>query len=205
MTTFKINIHFFLLLHKWKSLSCVQLCGPMDCGPTLSSVHGILQARVLERVAMPSSRGSSRLRDRIQVTSHYLCHHHTGQSSSPLLLRSGPQLLSSLSSTQNLVITYTTAVDTIKTSQISSLLCSKLCNGSHFTTVKSQHLLNGPQCNLSPFDSPQPHLLALSFLPHWNWKVKVLVAQSCLTLGDWLVACQAPLSMGFSRQEYCSR
>ena len=32
----------------------------MDCSPPGSSVHGILQARVLGRVAMPSSRGSSR-------------------------------------------------------------------------------------------------------------------------------------------------
>jgi len=31
---------------------------PMDCGPPGSSVHGILQARILEWVAVPSSRGS---------------------------------------------------------------------------------------------------------------------------------------------------
>ena len=35
------------------------LCDPMDCSPPGSSVHGILQARILEWVAMPSSRGSS--------------------------------------------------------------------------------------------------------------------------------------------------
>ena len=36
-------------------------------------------------------------------------------------------------------------------------------------------------------------------------KVKMLVAQSCLTLcNPWIVACQAPLSMEFSRQEYWS-
>ena len=35
--------------------------------------------------------------------------------------------------------------------------------------------------------------------------MKVLVTQSCLTLSDsWTVAHQAPLSMGFSRKEYCS-
>ena len=34
----------------------------MDCSPPASSVHGILQARILEWVAMPSSRGSSRPR-----------------------------------------------------------------------------------------------------------------------------------------------
>ena len=39
------------------------LWDPMDCNPPGSSVHGILQARALERVAMPSSRGSSGPRD----------------------------------------------------------------------------------------------------------------------------------------------
>ena len=34
-------------------------CDLMDCSPPGSSVHGILQARILEWVAMPSSRGSS--------------------------------------------------------------------------------------------------------------------------------------------------
>ena len=37
--------------------SCLTLCDPMDCGPPSSSVHGILQTRILEWVAMPSSRG----------------------------------------------------------------------------------------------------------------------------------------------------
>ena len=36
----------------------------MDCSPPGSSVYGLLQARILEWVAMPSSRGSSRPRDR---------------------------------------------------------------------------------------------------------------------------------------------
>ena len=39
--------------------SHVRLCDPMDCSLPGSSVHGILQARILEWVAMPSSRGSS--------------------------------------------------------------------------------------------------------------------------------------------------
>ena len=40
------------------------LCDPMDCSPPGSSVHGILQARMLEWVAMPSSRGP---RDRAHI------------------------------------------------------------------------------------------------------------------------------------------
>ena len=35
------------------------LCNPMDCSPPSSSVYGILQARILEWVAMPTSRRSS--------------------------------------------------------------------------------------------------------------------------------------------------
>ena len=38
---------------------CPTLCNPMDCSLPGSSVHGILQARTVEWVAMPSSRGSS--------------------------------------------------------------------------------------------------------------------------------------------------
>ena len=40
-----------------KSLqSCLTFCSPMDCSLPGSSVHGILQARMLEWVTMPSSR-----------------------------------------------------------------------------------------------------------------------------------------------------
>ena len=38
---------------------CPTLCDPMDCSPPGSSVHGILQARILEEVAISHSRGSS--------------------------------------------------------------------------------------------------------------------------------------------------
>ena len=52
-----------------KSLqSCPALFDPMDCSPPGSSVHGILQARILEWAAMLSSRGSSRPRDQTGVT-----------------------------------------------------------------------------------------------------------------------------------------
>ena len=43
--------------------SCLTLCDPMDCSPPGSSVRGIFQARILEWVAMPFSRGSSQPRD----------------------------------------------------------------------------------------------------------------------------------------------
>ena len=60
--------------------SLVWLCDPMDCSPPGSSGHGILQARILEWVAMPSSRGSSWPRERTHISCigkwvlYHLCH-----------------------------------------------------------------------------------------------------------------------------------
>ena len=48
--------------------SRLTLSNPVDCSPPGSSVHGSLQARILEWVSVPSSRGSSRPRDRTQVS-----------------------------------------------------------------------------------------------------------------------------------------
>ena len=47
--------------------SCPTLCEPIDCSLPGSSVHEILQARILGWVAMPFSRGSSWLRDQTHV------------------------------------------------------------------------------------------------------------------------------------------
>ena len=44
------------------------LCDPMNRRPPDSSVHGILQARILEWVAMPSSRASPQSRDRTCIS-----------------------------------------------------------------------------------------------------------------------------------------
>ena len=51
----RIDIYAVLLL---VTQSCATLFDPMDCSPPGSSVHGILQARILEWVAMPSFRVS---------------------------------------------------------------------------------------------------------------------------------------------------
>ena len=48
--------------------SYLTLCDPVDCSLPGSSVHGILQARILEWVAISFSRGSSQLRDRTCVS-----------------------------------------------------------------------------------------------------------------------------------------
>ena len=66
-----------------KSLqSCPTLCDPMDCSPPGSSVPEILQARMLDRVAVPSSGGSSQPRDR---THCFLCLRHWQVGSLPLV------------------------------------------------------------------------------------------------------------------------
>ena len=48
--------------------SCLTLCDSVDCSPTGSSVHGILQARILEWGAIPFSRESSQPRDQTRVS-----------------------------------------------------------------------------------------------------------------------------------------
>ena len=47
---------------------CSTLCDPMDHSLPGSSVHGVLQARMLEWVAEPSSRGSSQTRNRTCIS-----------------------------------------------------------------------------------------------------------------------------------------
>ena len=49
-------------------LLCLTLCDPVDCSLPSSSVHGILQTKILEWVAMPSSKGSSQHRDQTHLS-----------------------------------------------------------------------------------------------------------------------------------------
>ena len=51
-----------------QSLNCVLLCDPVDYSPPRPSVHRILQARILEWVAGPSSKESSPSSDQIHVS-----------------------------------------------------------------------------------------------------------------------------------------
>ena len=65
------------------SLSHVWLCDLMDCSPPGSSVHGILQVRILERLATSSSRGSSRSRDwsRVSCIGRWILYHWKNRGS----------------------------------------------------------------------------------------------------------------------------
>ena len=66
-----VLIHICLTTYKGHAVSCLvakahlTFCDPMNCSSLGSSVHGILQARVLEWVAISFSRGSSQPRDRL--------------------------------------------------------------------------------------------------------------------------------------------
>ena len=74
---------FFFCMHAKLVQFSPALCDPMDCNPPGSTVHGNLQARILEWVALPSFRRSSWLRYRTRFSSvsclgkqflYYLCH-----------------------------------------------------------------------------------------------------------------------------------
>ena len=66
-TTLHMDITRWSIL-KLVAQSCPTLCDPVYCSPPGSSVHGILQARILEWVAISFSRGSSQTRDWTQVS-----------------------------------------------------------------------------------------------------------------------------------------
>ena len=77
----------YLLSH----FSRVQLCATLwAVSPPSSSAHGILQRRILEWVAMPSSRGSPQPRDQTRLL--YLLHWQAG--SLPLVLPGKPHMYS---------------------------------------------------------------------------------------------------------------
>ena len=68
--------------------SCPTLCDPTTCSPPGFSVHGILQARILEWIVIPFSRGSSQPKDRTLVsciTGRFFTVRATGKSSSCLI------------------------------------------------------------------------------------------------------------------------
>ena len=59
----RLHLYNTLFTRQCLSRSCPTFCDPVDCSPPGASVHGILQARTLEWIAIPFSRGSSQPRD----------------------------------------------------------------------------------------------------------------------------------------------
>ena len=58
--------------------TCTTLCDPIDCSPPGSSIHGILQARILEWIAIPSSRLFRYIQPQIRCNSHFSLGHMWG-------------------------------------------------------------------------------------------------------------------------------
>ena len=56
------------IMQEHRCVLSLTLCNSLDCSPPGSCIHGILQARIRERAAGPSSSGSSQSRDRTNVT-----------------------------------------------------------------------------------------------------------------------------------------
>ena len=142
----------------------------MDCSLLDSSVHGIPQARILEWVAISSSRGSSPPRDRTHGS-------------------------------------YISCIDR-------QVFITSAIWEAHIHTAAAKSLQSCPTLcdpiDISPPGSPVPGILqarilewvAISFSNAWKWKVKVKsLSHIRLLATPWTAAHQAPLSMGFSRQE----
>ena len=64
----RTRVFLYACVHAKSLQLCPTLCNSVDCSPPDSSVHGSLQTRILEWVAMPSSRGSSQPRDQTHVS-----------------------------------------------------------------------------------------------------------------------------------------
>ena len=60
-------VHSICVCAKFFQL-CLTLCDSMDFSPLGFSVHGILQAKILEWVTMPFPRGSSQARDETHIS-----------------------------------------------------------------------------------------------------------------------------------------
>ena len=65
---------------------CLTLCNTMDCSPPGSSVHGHFQARILQWVVMPSSRGSSQPRNQTGLLHCRQILNHLSHQGSPRIL-----------------------------------------------------------------------------------------------------------------------
>ena len=63
-----LTVSVCMCIHAKSLQSCLTLCNPIDCSPPGFSVHGILPTRILEWVAILSSRGSSRTREQTCVS-----------------------------------------------------------------------------------------------------------------------------------------
>ena len=176
------------------SLNCVWLCNPMNCSPPGSSVHRIFQARILEWVAISYSRGSFPPRDQTPVscvscTGRRVLRHvgspwwHWTVWPVPRPHKQGLRYKDDGAFYQGLTISpVLTDIQADK-----NIVCFCVCFFSLLGTIIT--------------DSTEENKCRATEGRGGG----ALVAQSCPAFATpWTVACQAPLSVRFSRQEYCS-
>ena len=148
---------------------------PHECSLSGFSVHGVLQARILEWIAIPFSRGSSQLRDRAMVSCI------TGR-------------FFTIWTTENShIISCRTYKVSAKSLQSFPTLCDPIDGsppGSPIPGILRARTLEW---------------VAISFSNAWKWKAKVKsLSHVWLVATPWTAAHQVPASMGFSRQKYWS-
>ena len=149
----------------------------MDWSLSCSSVHGILQARILEWIAISSSRGSSQLRDwtRVPWISCIVGGFFTAEPPGMHIQRSAAAAAAAKS-----LQSYPTLCDPRESSP----------PGSPVPGILQARTLQW---------------VAISFSNAGKWKVKVKpLSRVWLLATPWTAAYQASPSMGFSRQEYWS-
>ena len=145
---------------------CLTLWDPMDYSPSGSSVHGILQARILEWVAIPFSRGSSWPRDQTQVS--YIARAIREDH----LIKSGIEIIGSLRPWEGYFISHLLLLlGCLPVSQLKSLH-----NFQSSSSLKDGEPILFPS---SPMRIPRSSTFMLSFVV-----VLCLVTQLCLTFCD---------------------
>ena len=184
---YNIQIHnlykicfIWINLWKWKSLSRVWLCDPMDY-----TVHGILQARILEWVAFPFSRGSSQPRNWTRVSciaGRFFT--SWANKGNPTILEWVAYPFSSRSSRPR----NWTGVSCIAGGFFTNWAINEATNTCILYTIHKCTIVCSPYKNI------------IWYISEVKWSE---VAQSCPTLCDHMDSSlhQAPPSMGFSRQE----
>ena len=124
-----------------KSLQlCLTLCDPTDCSLPIPSVHGILQARILEWAAIPFSRGSSWLRDLSGVSwiGRWILYHLSHQGS-PILSETIPKIPSILQNVSHLCVVVLDAETCCTDICLNYLAWSSYVGGKCMTSVISFH------------------------------------------------------------------
>ena len=179
-------------------------CDPMDCSAPGSSVHGISQGRILQWVAIFSSRASSWPKDQTRISCIAGIFFTAEPLGKPLSLWPTVNLSTWAENQLHILPTFPGNILLI----ISFFLYIQTAAAAK--SLQSCPTLWDP-IDGSPSGSPVPGILqartlewvAISFSNAWKWKVKVKsLSRVQLFSTPWTAAYQAPRSMGFSKQEY---